>query len=460
MNPLYQRFSPSPQAAAPSAPEGPCHAGTPQGHFRRRTRRQPLGNRQADAASGHARPCHGDLDLFQRPQIAGHAASESAAQPAFARPTAPHRRRRSRAATRRPPHHQRRRRAAQSQHAAEPDQFRQGRRTDARGRQGALQGRADRRHRRRQRARGVRGAGEGPRRLRDAADGVRRRGGVEARRARRQRDLSEKRVHLLRYLRSSEAAFRRRRARLHAGCARARAALSDVADRARSDGDQRLDRGARHQWALYRLHLDAGAVFLARHFSENPRRALEQAAFRRRHGRRRFWRQGRYPDRAAVDPRRDADGAAGALHVRPRGGDAIRLAARRRAHLRQGRRRPRRPDSRAQAARLFRQRRLYPAFELRRRQMRGASARTVYGPERPRRPLLRLHQSGAGDGNARLRRHRGRFRVGMSDGQTRPPRRHGPDGIPHPQRLSRRRHEGASARSAQHRADRMRPGRR
>ena len=51
--------------------------------------------------------------------------------------------------------HSRRRRAGQSQHAAQPDQFRQGRRAVARGRQGALQGRADRRHRRRQPARGL-----------------------------------------------------------------------------------------------------------------------------------------------------------------------------------------------------------------------------------------------------------------------------------------------------------------
>ena len=47
----------------------------------------------------------------------------------------------------------------------------------------------------------------------------------------------------------------------------------------------------------------------------------------------------------------------------------------------------------------------------------------------------------------------------MPDGQARPSRRHGPDGVPHPQRLSRRRHEGAPARGQEHRADRMRAGR-
>ena len=152
-------------------------------------------------------------------------------------------------------------------------------------------------------------------------------------------------------------------------------------------------------------------------------------------------------------------GRPGALHFRPRGGDAVRSAARRRTHLPQGRRDARRPHRRAQGARLFRQRRLYAAVELRRGQMRGAFARALHDPQRLRRHLLRLHQSHAGDRDARLRRHRDGFRDRMPDGQARPSRRHGPDGVPHPQRLSRRRHEGASARSQEHRADRMRAGR-
>ena len=45
------------------------------------------------------------------------------------------------------------------------------------------------------------------------------------------------------------------------------------------------------------------------------------------------------------------------------------------------------------------------------------------------------------------------------DGQAGASGRHRPDGIPHPQRLSRRRHEGASPCRPQHRADRMRAGR-
>ncbi len=66
----------------------------------------------------------------------------------------------------------------------------------------------------------------------------------------------------------------------------------------------------------------------------------------------------------------------------------------------------------------------------------------------------------AGDRDARLRRHRARFRAGMPDGQARRCHRHGPARIPHPQRLSRRRHEGAPARGEELRADRMRAGHR
>ena len=186
---------------------------------------------------------------------------------------------------------------------------------------------------------------------------------------------------------------------------------------------------------------------------------VEQAAFHRRHGRGRVRRQGRHRHRAALDPRRDADRTAGPLHDRPRGGDAVLRSARRRAHFHQGRDWARRTHCRAQVPLPVRQRRLYPPFELRRRQMRRPSAGAVHDPERFGGRLLRVHQSGAGDRHARLRRHRGRFRHRMPDGQARPSRRHGPDGVPHPQRLSRRRHEGPSARGEEHRAHRMRAGR-
>ncbi len=193
---------------------------------------------------------------------------------------------------------------------------------------------------------------------------------------------------------------------------------------------------------------------------QDSRRSLEQTAFRGRHGRRRLRRQGRHRHRAARDPRRDADGAPGALCDRPRGGDAILRPARRRAHLDQGRRRAGRTDSRTQDALHLRQRRLYAALELRRRQVCGASAGALYDPERPCRCLLRLHQSRAGNSDARLRRDGGRLRHRMPDGQARPSRRHGSDGVPNPQRLSRRRHEGASTRGEEHGAHRVRPGRR
>jgi len=102
----------------------------------------------------------------------------------------------------------------------------------------------------------------------------------------------------------------------------------------------------------------------------------------------------------------------------------------------------------------------YAVVELRGGQMRGAHPRAVHHPQRVRRRVLRIHQSHPGDRDARLRRHRARFRAGMPDGQGRHSRRHGPAGIPHAQRLSRRRHEGASARGQELCLDRMRPGRR
>jgi hypothetical protein len=62
------------------------------------------------------------------------------------------------------------------------------------------------------------------------------------------------------------------------------------------------------------------------------------------------------------------------------------------------------------------------------------------------------------DGHARVRRHRGRLRHGVPRRQDGPPRRHGPDGVPHPQRLPGRGHEGPSAGGQEHGADRVRAG--
>ena len=72
---------------------------------------------------------------------------------------------------------------------------------------------------------------------------------------------------------------------------------------------------------------------------------------------------------------------------------------------------------------------------------------------------LRLHQSYAGDGDARLRGYRDGFRDRMPDGQACASHRHGSDGVPYPQCLSRWRHESAPPRSQEHRADRMCAGR-
>ena len=136
--------------AAGRAPEGSRHAGTAQGHLRRRARRQSEGDRQAERSG---RTCSA-MSPAPRPisttTSCGHAAPEGGAQPASPRPHPPHRHQRGRARARRAPDHPRRRRAAQPQHPAQPDQLRQGRRAVARRRQGALQGRADRRRRRRQ----------------------------------------------------------------------------------------------------------------------------------------------------------------------------------------------------------------------------------------------------------------------------------------------------------------------
>src|SRR5438067_1708890 len=135
--------------------------------------------------------------------------------------------------------------------------------------------------------------------------------------------------------------------------------------------------------------------------------------------------------------------APGALFVRARGRDAIRSTAGRRAHLHQGRRDARWTDRGAQDPRLLRQRRLYQALELCGRQMRGAPSGPLHHPKRLWRRLLRVHQPDTGDGHARLRRYRHGLCDRVPDGQAGASRRHGPDGVPHPQRLSRRRHEGA-----------------
>ena len=102
--------------------------------------------------------------------------------------------------------------------------------------------------------------------------------------------------------------------------------------------------------------------------------------------------------------------------------------------------------------------RLYAAVELRHHQGRRPPAGALYDPQRLCRRLLRLHQPHAGDRDAGLRGHGRRFRHRIPHGPGRLRDRHGPDRVPAPQRLSRRRHEGASPRRQELRADRMLPG--
>ncbi len=350
--------------------------------------------------------------------------------------------------------------AAQSQHAAEPLEFRQGRRAVAGDRQGPLQGRADRRDRRQFGARGIRGAGESARRLRSADAGVRRRGSDQARRAGGQRDLSEEHLRVSRQVRSPEAALRRRGAGVRAGRPRARTALPDVADRARAR-PRPTARSRRRKPTAASSSTPARRGCSSR---STPRRrsstcsrtsctssAARSAAASAARSTRSPSRSRRSASMLTGRPVRYVLGREEEMQFgSPRGAERIYVKD---AVMKDGR------DHRPQGAQLFRQRRLYAAVELRGHQMRGAHSGAVHDPERPCRHLLRLHQPRAGDRDARLRRHGGRFRDRMPDGQARASHRHGPDGVPHPQRLSRRRHEGAPARGEEHRADRMRAGR-
>ena len=130
----------------------------------------------------------------------------------------------------------------------------------------------------------------------------------------------------------------------------------------------------------------------------------------RRHGRRWLRRQGRRHGRADRLHRRDGHQPAGQVRLHPRGGDAGLLAARRRADLHQGRRDGRRPDRRPPGPPLRRRRRLLAPQPVRHDQGRGAHARPVHDPQRPRGRALRLHQPHAVERHARLRRHDRRLR--------------------------------------------------
>ena len=179
-----------------------------------------------------------------------------------------------RARARREARHPRRRRAGQPEHAAQPDQFRQGRRAVARRRQGALQGRADRRRSSPTASASVRGAGKGAGRLRSAAAGVRRRGGAQARRAGRQRDLSEE-------LPSSITTSTITRSCASATSSEAFAQADHVLEQryqmspiehAPTETNGSIAAPETNDRFVVLL-LRAGAVLLARHHGEDPRRA-------------------------------------------------------------------------------------------------------------------------------------------------------------------------------------------
>ena len=212
-----------------------------------------------------ARTCsasHRHLDLFRRPQAAGHAASQDGAQPAPPRAHPPHRHRRGGAHPGVRADH----RGADVPHNLNtllslinfgPEDEPAGRR------QGALEGRAHRRRRGRQRARGVRGHGEGAHRLRAAAGRLRRRGGAEARRAAGQRDYPQNTSPTTTTTTTGSCA-----SATSSAASPPPITSSSSATRCRRSSTRRPRRTAR-SWcptttAASRLYLDAGAVLLAR----------------------------------------------------------------------------------------------------------------------------------------------------------------------------------------------------
>ena len=230
-------------------------------------------------------------------------------------------------------------------------------------RQGALEGRGRRGGAGRQRARRQRGRRQGQGRLRGAAGRLRHGGGAEARRADRQR-IS--RPELLLY--DSGECRKVRFGDVEKGFAEADHILeqtywSSPIEHAPTEttgcivvpeGNDRFTCYTNTQAMFFTL--DNTSIIL-----QMPG---QQAAFRRRHGRRRLRRQGRRHRRADRHPRRQADRPAGLLHLQPRGGDADLLAARRRKDRHQGRRHEGWPHRRPQGHRLHRCRRLFAPLAL------------------------------------------------------------------------------------------------
>ena len=412
------------------------------------------GRRHARPAPRRARPRHRPHAVLRGHQPDRAAASEDA--PLRAPSRADHGRhlgRRGGAGRREGAHV--RGRAEQLVHDPQAHQRRLRRRAGAGRGQGAVRRRADRRRRGDQRARRARGRGRGAGHLRGPARGVRRRGGGRRRRAGDQAARHE--LHDLRGLPLPAGALRRRRAGLRRGRPRLRVALPVRADRARADGDHRLHRRAQARRPAEDHLGHAGLLLHARQHGADPRRAVRQAAGRRRDGRRRVRRQGRRDGRADRVHRRDGHQPAGEVRLRPHRGDAGLLPARGRADLHQGRRDERRADRRPAGPPVRRRRRLLAPQPIRRHQGRGAHARAVHDPERLRGLVVRLHEPHAVFGHARVRGDDRRLRARVADGPDRARAGHGPAAAAVDERVPGRRHEGAPQGRRGHGADRGDP---
>ena len=103
--------------------------------------------------------------------------------------------------------------------------------------------------------------------------------------------------------------------------------------------------------------------------------------------------------------------------------------------------------------------RLLPAVPLRHGQGRRPHAGPLLHPQRMGRCALRLHQPHPVERDARVRGHRGGLRPRSADGQARAPGGHGPHGVPDPERIPRRGHEGAPAGDEERGPHRVRAGR-
>ncbi len=275
-------------------------------------------------------------------------------------------------------------------HDPHADQRRLPRRAGAGREEGPLVRRADRGRRGDERARRPRRRRRGQGHLRGPGADLRRRRGDQARRVPAQAARHE--LLRVRGPPLPARALRRRGAGLRRGRPHLRVQVPVAPDRAGADGDDGLHRRAQARRPPEDLLRHAGVLLHARQHGADPRRAVRQAAGRRRHGRRRLRRQGRRDRGADRVHRRDGDRQAGQVRLRPLRGDADLLPARGRADLHQGRRDERRADRRPPGHALRGRRRVQPPQPVRGDQGRRAHARPVHDPERPHRLVVRLHQ--------------------------------------------------------------------